>query len=64
MSFRLSTLITAGLLGVALAGTGNAIAGHGEGSSCGDKEKGETSAAVERSATGVLAAQVLLDHLV
>jgi hypothetical protein len=64
MSFRLSTLIIAGLLAVALGGTGNAIAGDGDGRSCDGNKKGETSAAVERPGTDVIAARLRVDHLV
>jgi hypothetical protein len=64
MSFRLSTLITAGLLGIALAGSGNAIAGDGK--SCGgNKDRdGETSAAIERPTDRLMAETLRYEHLV
>lgn len=57
MSFRLSSLITASILGLALAGTGSAVAGEG-GKACGGKKKDETSVSVDRPATSLIAASL------
>jgi hypothetical protein len=62
MSFRLSTLLTAGILGLALAGTGHATADDGSGKSCGGKKDKDTSAAVEPAATDALAAHLSTGH--
>ncbi len=61
MSFRLSTLITASILSLALANTGTAVAGDGK--SCGGKKEDGTSAAVERPTTRLISARLQLDHI-